>query len=67
MNNLAMTYEQTGGRDDEALEAWQRVLAMARQYRIEKYVERATRRMEGIQARSAGAPGSEIPTESRPQ
>jgi tetratricopeptide (TPR) repeat protein len=66
-NNLAMTYEQTGGRDDEALKAWQRVLAMARQYRIEKYVERATRRMEGIQARSAGAPGSEIQTESRPQ
>jgi tetratricopeptide (TPR) repeat protein len=63
-NNLAMTYEQSDGRDAEALETWQRVLVMAREYRIAKYVERANRRIEGIEARREAVQNPEIRPES---
>ena len=63
VNNLAVTYERTGVNDSEALEAWQKVLAMGRGSNIPKYVERATRRMAGIERRQdAGRdPRSEPP------
>jgi 4-amino-4-deoxy-L-arabinose transferase-like glycosyltransferase len=65
-NNLAMTYEQSGGRDVDALETWKRVLEMGRRYGIAKYVERASRRMAGIEERrqSAELPGADAESAS---
>lgn len=55
-NNLAIAYE-LGGRTDEAIAAWRRVLALGRRIGSERHVERAQRHLRTLSgSSSASAP-----------
>jgi 4-amino-4-deoxy-L-arabinose transferase-like glycosyltransferase len=53
-NNLAIAYERSGAHPAEAIEAWERVRALAVARDLERYVERADRHLRALRAAEAG-------------
>ena len=49
-NNLAIAYERSGAHRAEAIEAWERVRALAVARNLERYVERADRHLRTLRA-----------------
>jgi 4-amino-4-deoxy-L-arabinose transferase-like glycosyltransferase len=53
-NNLAIAYERSGVHDAEAIQAWERVRALAEARGLERYVERAERHLRELRAAAGG-------------
>ncbi|HEY5658537.1 MAG TPA: tetratricopeptide repeat protein, partial [Myxococcota bacterium] len=55
-NNLAIAYERSGAHALEAIEAWERVRALAEVQGLDRYVERADRHLGALRAAEGAAP-----------
>ncbi len=54
-NNLAIAYEYSGAHRAEAIQAWERVRALAEARGLERYVDRAERHLRALRAADADA------------